>query len=204
MSVFSAAILLFLVLDPVGNIPLFLSALKHVDTAKQKKIIIRELLIALGILLLFLFFGRYLLLLFHISEPALGIAGGLILFLIALKMVFPGVVRVLDENVESEPMIVPLAVPLIAGPSAMATVMLFVAREPSLWFSWFIALLMAWGCSGIILYFSGNLRKLLGHKGITALERLMGLILTAVAVQMLLTGIRDFFFASPALTAVLS
>lgn len=195
MSVLSAAILLFLVLDPVGNIPLFLSALKDVNTAKQKRIIIRELLIAFGILLIFLVFGRYLLVLFGISEPALSIAGGLILFLIAVKMVFPGVVTVLDESSESEPLIVPLAVPLIAGPSAMATVMLFVAREPSRWLSWLLALLVAWICSGIILYFSGNLRKLLGQKGITALERLMGLILTAVSVQMLLNGIKDFFFA---------
>lgn len=193
MSVLSAAILLFLVLDPIGNIPLFLSALKHVNTARQKSIIIRELLIAFFILLLFLFFGRYMLILFHISEAALGIAGGLILFLIALKMVFPGVVTMLNEPGESEPLIVPLAVPLIAGPSAMATVMLFVAREPSRWLSWLLALLIAWACSGIILYFSGNLRKVLGRKGITALERLMGLILTAVAVQMLLTGIKEFF-----------
>jgi multiple antibiotic resistance protein len=194
MSILSTAILLFLVLDPIGNIPLFLSALRNVNALKQKQIIIRELLIALGILLLFLFFGRYILLLFHISEPALSIAGGLILFLIALKMVFPGVVKMVDESTESEPIIVPLAVPLIAGPSAMATVMLFVAREPSRWLSWLFALLIAWTCSGIILYFSGNLRKLLGHKGITALERLMGLILTAVAAQMLLTGIKEFFF----------
>lgn len=195
MSVWSAAILLFLVLDPVGNIPLFLSSLKHVNASKQKKIIIRELLIALVILFLFLVFGKYILLLFHISEPALSIAGGLILFLIAIKMVFPGVVRMMDDDAESEPLIVPLAVPLIAGPSAMATVMLFVAREPSRWCTWLLALMMAWAGSGIILYFSGNLRKLLGPKGIAALERLMGLILTAVSVQMLLTGIRDFFFA---------
>jgi MarC family membrane protein len=194
MSVLSAAILLFLVLDPIGNIPLFLGALKNIDTAKQKKIIIRELLFALGILLIFLVLGRYILALFHISEPALSIAGGLILFLIALKMVFPGGVKMLEENGESEPLIVPLAVPLIAGPSAMATVMLFVAREPSRWFSWFLALLIAWTITGAILYFSGNLRSVLGRKGIIALERLMGLILTAVAVQMLLTGIKDFFF----------
>jgi multiple antibiotic resistance protein len=194
MSLLSASILLFLVLDPIGNIPLFLSTLKSVDAARHKRIILRELLVAFGILVLFLFFGRYLLLLFHISEPALGIAGGIILFLISIKMVFPGAVKIMDEDSSNEPFIVPLAVPLIAGPSAMATVMLFVAREPSRWLSWLLALLLSWTASGVILYFSGNLSRILGRKGIAALERLMGLILTAVAVQMLLTGIKEFFF----------
>jgi len=194
MSILSATLLIFLVIDPFGNIPLFLGALKSVEREKHKRIIIRELCIGLAILLLFLFFGRYILSILQISETALSIAGGIILFMIAIKMVFKGSEKIFEGNPDNEPFIVPLAIPLIAGPSAMAMVMLLVAREPSRIFVWVLSLLFAWFTSGLILFFSSYVSKILRKRGLIALERLMGMVLTTVAVQMLIEGISESFF----------
>lgn len=193
MSVVSAAVVLFLVIDPLGNIPMFLTALRDVDPPRRRQVVIRELLIALGVLLVFLFAGRYVLKIFHISEPSLSISGGIILFLIALRMIFRSEQGVFAEAPEKEPFVVPLAVPYLAGPSAMATVMLLVSREPARWMDWLAAVVAAWLGSAVILYFGAELSRLLGRRGLTAVERLMGMILTAVAVQMSLTGVRTFF-----------
>lgn len=194
MSMLSAVVLLFLVLDPLGNIPLFLVALKNVDPAKHNRIIVRELLIGLLVLIFFLFMGRYFLILMHVSKPALSISGGMVLFLIAIKMIFSGAEDVFGIGIEGEPFIVPLAIPLIAGPSAMATVLLLMAQEPARWLEWLGALLSAWALASLILVFSKGLRRLLKTRGLTALERLMGMILTTVSVEMLVTGIRESFF----------
>lgn len=191
-SMLSAAVLLFLVMDPLGNIPTFLVALRHVEADRQRVVIVRELLIALGVLVGFLFGGQYVLTVFHISEPSLSIAGGVILFLIALRMIFPGPDTHSGDGAEGDPFIVPLAIPYVAGPSTMATVMLLVTREPARWVEWLGALGIAWLATAVILYFAADLRRLLGRRGLTALERLMGMILTAVAVQMGLTGIGEF------------
>ena len=190
MTMFSAATLLFLVMDPFGNIALFLTALKDVPQERHKRIILRELLIALIVLVFFLFMGRYILQLLHISEPSLTIAGGIILFLIALKMIFPARGRMFDE-LEGEPFVVPLAIPLVAGPSAMASLLFISSREPGRWPEWLVALLLAWFVTGIILLLASNLRRILKQRGLIAMERLMGMILTAIAVQMLLTGIKE-------------
>jgi len=194
MSILSASLLLFFVIDPIGNVPLFIGALKSVERQRHKRIIIRELSIGFIILLLFLLFGRYILVLLQISENALSVAGGIVLFMISIKMVFSGSEKIFEGNLESEPFIVPLAVPLIAGPSAMAMVMLLVAREPTRILEWVLALLFAWIISGLILFFSDYLSKLLGKRALTAMERLMGMVLTTVAVQMLITGIRESLY----------
>jgi len=194
MSILSAMLLLLLVLDPVGNVPLFLSALRHVDHSRHKKIIVRESCIGLAFLLLFLFFGRYLLVLLHISHSSLSIAGGIVLFLISIKMIFARSDEIFGAGPEGEPFVVPLAVPLIAGPSAMTTVLLLVAREPARWLSWLVALVLAWSVSLLILVFSNRLRKVLRVRGIMAMERLTGMLLTTVAVEMLLSGIKQSFF----------
>ncbi len=188
MTLYSATITLILVMDPLGNIPLFLSVLNHVEPKKRQRIILRETFIAFIILTLFLFFGQYILEGMHISEPALEIAGGIILFLIAIRMIFPQ-----DNNDDKskqigEPFIVPLAVPLIAGPSTMTMVMLLANQAPYDMFRWFIALTTAWFVTTIILVFADFLRKMLGERGLTAIERLMGMILTTMAVQMFLSG----------------
>jgi multiple antibiotic resistance protein len=194
MTILSATLLLFLVTDPVGNIPVFLGVLKNIDSNRHKRIIVRELCIGFAILLIFLFSGRYILAFLNVSQSSLSVAGGIILFMIAIKMVFAGSEKIFEGSSYGEPLIVPLAVPLIAGPSAMATVMLLAAKAPSRLFDWLIALLFAWLISGIILFFSDNLERILGKRAITALERLMGLLLTAIAVQMFINGIRESMF----------
>ena len=193
MSFVSAAVLLFLVMDPLGNVPLFLSALKQVPPERQRKVIMREMLIALAVLLLFLFLGGQMLRLLGLSEPALSVAGGLILMIIALRMVFPSREHSLHEEVPVEPFIVPLAIPYIAGPSALATVLLLMSREPSRWPEWTGALLLAWGLCLPVMLASTRLRDMLGERGLTAIERLMGLILVTIAVEMLLGGISEWW-----------
>jgi len=192
MSALSAAILLFLVMDPLGNIPMFLVALKDVAPERQRRVIVRELLIALAVLLAFLLGGQYVLRVFHISPPSLNIAGGTILFLIALRMIFTGQEGLFAETLEKEPLVVPLAVPYLAGPSAMATVILLVTREPERRLEWLLALVGSWFAAAVILYFAADLSRLLGKRGLTALERLMGMLLTAIAVQMFLNGLAQF------------
>ncbi len=194
MTIYSAAIMLFLVMDPFGNIPIFLSVLSHVNPDKRRKIIVRELLIALLFLIFFLFFGKYILSGMHITEPALGIAGGTILFLIAIKMIFPASnsTFVSDEDKDGDPLIVPLAVPMVAGPSSMAMVILLSTQYPSQLFSWLGALLISWSLGFIILILAEKLSKIVGKRTLKAIERLMGMILTTMAIQMLLTGIKTF------------
>jgi len=190
MTIFSAAILLFFVMDPVGNIPLFLAALGPVDPARRSRVVGRELFIAYALLVGFLLAGRPLLATLHISEPALTMAGGIVLFLIAIRMTFPAAHGPLGERCEGEPFVVPLAVPYVAGPSALATVLLLTSREPERLGEWFAAVTLAWLASAAILLVSQPLARLLGEKGITAIERLMGMVLVASAVQMVLDGFK--------------
>lgn len=190
MSILSASILLFLVMDPFGNVPLFLSVLKGVPPQRRQKTIIRELLIALTVLLLFLLAGPYVLKALHISESSLRIAGGIILLLIAIKMVFGKAEDIFGGSPKEEPLIVPLAIPSLAGPSAIATVMLLTGQEPHRWMEWVVSLLLAWLLTSIVLLLSSKLDRLLGERGVSALQHLMGLILTALAVEMFLQGLR--------------
>ncbi|HLE83583.1 MAG TPA: MarC family protein [Thermoanaerobaculia bacterium] len=197
MTLLSAAVLLFLVMDPLGNVPFFLSTLRQVDPGRVRRVIVRELLIALGVLVCFLFAGRYVLAVLQISEPALSLAGGVILLLIALRMIFPSGERSMREEVEGEPFVVPLAIPYVAGPSAFATELLLMSREPERWPVWLAALLVAWAASALIIYFGSGMRRLLGDKGLVAIERLMGMILVTVAIQMVMTGVVEFFEQVP-------
>ena len=196
MTIFSAAMTLFLVMDPIGNIPAYLAILSPVDTERRAKIILRESLIAFVTLTIFLFAGNDLLQAMNISEPALNISGGIILFLIAIKMIFPPEdgstnLRERDRPI-GEPFIVPLAIPLVAGPSALTTVTLLGSQEPTQRLDWFVALVIAATVSTLILLFATQLRKLLGQKGIIAMERLMGMILTTLSVQMFLNGVQEY------------
>jgi multiple antibiotic resistance protein len=192
MTTLSAALLLFLVMDPLGNIPLFMTTLKKVEARRQRFVVVRELFIALGVLIAFLFLGQYILRLLHLSETALTTAGGIILMIIAIRMIFPARDKSLHEDVEGEPFVVPLAIPYVAGPSAMATALLLMSREPERWLDWLLAVLLAWAASALIIYFSSYFARFLGEKGLIAIERLMGMLLITVAVQMLLTGIAEF------------
>lgn len=194
MSILSAAILLFLVMDPVGNVPFFITSLRDVEPARHTRVVARELLIALGVLVLFLFAGPIALRAIHISEQSLSVAGGIILFLIALRMVFPppkdGAVMV-----HGEPFIVPLAIPFVAGPSAMATVMMMASQEPGRRLEWLVALVIAWLLSSAILLLAPRLKDVLGERGLIAMERLMGMVLVAVAVEMIMSGVARYIDA---------
>ncbi len=194
MNIYSATVTLFLVMDPLGNIPIFLSLLGPVAPKRRTQIILRENGIAFVILTLFLFFGKAILHGLQISEQALSIAGGIILFLIALKMLFPSSARYAATEInEDEPFIVPMAIPLLAGPSAMATVILLSSQDPQQLGYWFISLVLASLLATLTLLFAVPLQRLLGAKVIGAFERLMGMILTTIAVQMFLSGLTLYF-----------
>ncbi|QIL20163.1 YhgN family NAAT transporter [Thermomonas sp. HDW16] len=195
MTIASAALLLFLILDPLGNIPVFLSLLKGLPPARQRVVIMRELLIALAVLMLFLWAGRYLLELMHLRQESVSIAGGIILFLIGLRMIFPPAEGIMGEQPDGEPFIVPMAIPMIAGPSGMAAVMLLGSQEPGRMGAWSLALAIAWAATAIILFSATYLQKWLGTRVLTAIERLMGMVIVAISVQMLLDGIASYLHA---------
>ena len=189
MDTLSAALLLFLVMDPLGNVPLFLSLLKQVPAERRRRVLARELLIALGVLFAFLFGGKYLLDALDLRPESISITGGIILFLIGLKMIFPTPEGIFGEADAGEPYIVPMAIPLIAGPSTMATLLLLGREDPSRTLEWSIALMIAWLASAAILFGSTTLYRLLGPRVLSALERLMGMLIIALAVQMTLDGV---------------
>jgi len=189
MTTLSAALLLFLILDPLGNIPVFLSLLKPLPAKRQRIVLIRELLIALVVLFVFLWAGRYVLAAMHLRQESVSIAGGIVLFLIGLKMIFPSPEGMFGETEGGEPFIVPMAIPLVAGPSGMAAVMLFSTQYPDRMLDWSLALFIAWFGTALILLSATSLYKLLGKPVLVAVERLMGMLLVAISVQMLLDGV---------------
>ena len=190
-QIWSAAAILFLVMDPLGNIPVVLSLLKDVDEQRRRPIIIRELLIALGVLLFFLFFGQKLLNFLELQQESVSISGGIILFIIALRMIFPTRSGVMGETPDGEPFIVPLAIPLIAGPSALATLILMVRSNPERMLDWGLALLGAWALTAVIMISAPFFYRILRRRGLAAVERLMGMLLIMISVQMLINGIRQ-------------
>ena len=192
MTILSAALLLFLILDPLGNVPVFLSVLKPLPPHRQRVVLVRELLIALAVLMAFLWGGKYALELMHLRQESVSIAGGIVLFLIGIRMIFPRPEGLLGELPDGEPFIVPLAIPLIAGPSGMAAVMLMGSNEPHRLGEWSLALLLAWAATAAILLCAPLLYRLLGRRALSAVERLMGMLLVAISVQMLLDGLSAY------------
>lgn len=191
MELFSVAFSLFLLMDPFGNIPIFTAVLKDIPRKKQAYIIMRELIIALVVIVAFYYVGDLILHFLGISQESVSLAGGIILFVIAMKMVFPADQEESSFKTKHEPFIVPLAIPMVAGPSILAAVMIFshdVTREHYL----LPSIVIAWLASTGILLSSTMLTRLFGHKGLVAIERLMGLILTLIAIQMFLEGINLF------------
>jgi MarC family membrane protein len=191
-EIFSAAVLLLLVIDPFGNVPVVVSALTHVPPARRPRVVLRECIAAYLILLVFMLGGRMFLKWMQLSEVSLAIAGGIILFLIALRMVFRHPEGIFGDVPGAEPFIVPLAVPAIAGPSALAAVMLMASRDPAHLPAWVGALTAAMIVATIVMLAAHELQRVLGERGMIAVERLMGLVLTAIAVQMLLDGVQTF------------
>ena len=192
----SAAFTFILVMDPLGNVPLFLASLKNTAPERRQWVILRECLIALAVMISFLFAGRGLLNLLHVDDAALKAAGGVILLLISIRMVFPTPERNLTEPVtHDEPFIVPLAVPYMAGPSLLAVIVVFVSQSPES-LPWYLGGLVAsWAISTVVLYFSGFLQRVVGTRALVAVERLMGMVLVLLAVQMMFEGTKAFFAA---------
>jgi len=188
----SAVILLTLVTDPFGNMPLVNAMLGGVAERRRRIVVVRECLIAYGLLLAFMLGGQSLLAVMHLSQTSLSIAGGVILFMIAIRMVFAKLDGTFGEKAGGEPFIVPLATPLIAGPSALATVMLMASRDPARVGMWAAAITVTMLITTVVLLAGTKLHRWLGDHAMHAIERLMGLILTAIAVEMLLAGIREF------------
>ncbi len=188
----SAVVLLLIVCDPIGNIPVFVAALHDVPRERRRTIILRECLIAFAVLVAFVFVGESFLRLLGLSELSLQIGGGVVLMLVALRMVFPTPEGIFGQSPAGEPFIVPLAVPALAGPSALATVLLLVSRDPGRTWQWVAAIAVVMAVASIVLAFSERIMRLLGERVTVAFERLLGLVLAAVAVELILRGIKTF------------
>ena len=185
-EIISTTTIFFLIMDPLGNIPLFMSVMKNVNPARKLRVTFRELIIAYFVLLIYLFFGRYILDILNLSNEAISISGGIILFLIAIRMIFPRPEGLFGNEINGEPLIVPLAIPAVAGPSIMAVLMLMSTTTPVLML--FFCLSIAWLLSALILLAANPLDSFLGERGLTAVERLMGMLLVMMAVQMMLNA----------------
>jgi small neutral amino acid transporter SnatA (MarC family) len=199
MTTLSAGIMLFLIMDPLGNIPFFLSLLKDVPPRRRRVIMVRELLIALGVLLVFLFGGQQFLHVMQLKPDSISIAGGIVLFLIGIRMVFPPADGggIFGKPGQGEPFIVPMAIPGVAGPSAMAALLLLTNTQPGRTADWVMALLLAWLATSVILLSATYLFRWLGESVLTALERVMGMLLIALSVQMFMAGVASFLHSVP-------
>jgi multiple antibiotic resistance protein len=191
MSIFTVAIVLFLIMDPIGNIAYFLKVTEGIDPKRQRYVIFREMFFALLIMIAFNYIGEVIFSLLQLSETTVRLSSGIILFLIALQILFPSISSVRNNLPKGEPFVIPLAVPLIAGPSLVATIMLYAHLEPSQPVM-LEAIFFAWLAASIVLMSSGFLSRVIGKNGLLALEKLMGMILILLAIQRFLDGIRLF------------
>lgn len=191
-EVLAVAVTLFFVMDPLGNIPVFNAVLSRFAPRARSKIVARELVIALAILLFFLFAGNPVMTFLGLTQPTLRLSGGILLFIIALRMIFPRPTDGDDEEIV-DPFIVPLAMPLVAGPSTIAILLLQSSSHPEKIWQWCLALVLAWTAATAILACSPWLMKALGDRGVRALERLMGMLLVLLAIQMFLDGVTQFW-----------
>ena len=198
-DVLAVAATLFFIMDPLGNIPVFNSLLSRFDSKARTRIFLREMVIALFILLLFLYAGTSIMSFLGLTQPSLNIAGGTLLFIIAMRMIFP--LKQRSDEPEEDPFIVPLAVPMVAGPSTLAVLLVLSSSQPERIHEWCLALLIAWGVSTAILAVSPLFLRVLGNRGLRALERLMGMLLIMLAVQMFLNGVTEFVQSLGLITA---
>ncbi|MGY4828444.1 MarC family protein [Sphaerotilaceae bacterium SBD11-9] len=189
----SAFILLLLVLDPLGSLPIFIPVMRQVAPQRRRWVALREVGVAFAVLFAFMFLGDAFLRVMHLSERSLEVAGGVILLMVAIRMIFSHEGGVYGTPEGKEPLIFPLAVPLLAGPSAMATVLLLASRQPDKLLSWVGALSCALGVSLLVLLLCERIRRWVGDSVVSATEKLMGLVLTAIAVEMILAGLKRYF-----------
>ena len=170
----------------------FLPLLQKLTPARRRFVLARELVIALAVLFVFLFAGDALLGALQLKQESISIAGGIILFLIGIRMIFPTPEGLFGDNPEGEPFIVPMAIPCVAGPSTMAMLLLLGSQSPERRLDWSFALVLAWLGTAVILFGAIALYRVLGTRVLTALERLMGMLLVAVSVQMFLDGVARY------------
>jgi multiple antibiotic resistance protein len=192
VDVFSAVVTLFLIMDPLGNIPVFLSVLRGIPPDRRRIVLVREIAFAYIVLLAFLFLGKYILRFLALEQETISISGGIVLFLIAIRMIFPGDKSTASDSLEGEPFIVPLAVPLFAGPSVFAALLLMERSAAADIRSLLLAMTIAWAFSALILLASTFLYRILRERGLIAVERLMGMLLVMVAIQMFMNGVKTF------------
>jgi MarC family membrane protein len=192
-DIFAVAVTLFFVMDPLGNIPIFNAVLARFDARTRSRIVARELTIALAILLVFLFAGNPIMAFLGLTQPTLSLSGGILLFIIALRMIFPKPPAGDNDDEIPDPFIVPLAMPAVAGPSTLAILLLMSSSQPERIWEWCLALLLAWVAATAILACSPWLMSALGDRGVRALERLMGMLLVLLSVQMFLNGVAQFW-----------
>lgn len=194
MTLFNITLVLFLIMDPIGNVSPYLSLVKKFTPKKRRYILVREMLIALVAMLIFLYLGEGIFDLLHLSETTVRLSSGLILFIIALQILFPNLSGIREQLPEGEPFIIPLAIPLIAGPSLLATIMLYAHMEQTQSIM-LVSMLFAWIAAALVLFSSVFLNRILGTKGLLACEKLMGMVLVLLAVQRFLDGIEQFMIA---------
>ena len=187
-SFVSAFILLLLVLDPLGSLPVFIPIMRSVSPERRRRVAVREVTIAFCVLFAFMFFGDAFLRVMRLSERSLEVAGGVILLMVAIRMIFSHEGGIYGMPEGREPLIF-----LLAGPSAMATVLLLASRQPQQMLTWVGALASAMLVSGAVLMLCDRIRRWLGDSVVSALEKLMGLVLTAIAVEMVLAGLKRYF-----------
>ena len=192
MDILSATVTLFFIMDPLGNIPLFMSVLKSVPAERRRRVLVREILFAYLVLLSGVFLGGPLLRLLALEEESVAMAGGIVLFIVALRMIFPGEPVAGSDHTDEEPFLVPLAIPLFAGPSALAAVLLLQRTAPGQIVPLLTAVTVAWALSGAILLSSTFFYRVLRERGLIAVERLMGMLLIGIAVQMFMNGLKAF------------
>jgi multiple antibiotic resistance protein len=192
MSLFDITLVLLLIMDPIGSICAYQSLVKELDPKRQNWIIFREMLIALAVMIGFNYLGEHIFNILELSETTVRLSSGVILFLIAIKILFTAPDSPRANLPKGEPFIFPLAVPLIAGPALMATIMLYAHLEPyeSIMLA---AILIAWLISVAVLFFSRQIKNVLGQNGLMALERLIGMVLVLLAVQRFLEGVLLFW-----------
>ena len=191
----SVLVLLLLVLDPLGSLPVFISVMRNVAPERRTRVALRESALAFAALVFFMLTGQWFLTLMRLSERSLEVAGGVILLIIAMRMIFASGGEIYASDGQGrEPLIFPLAVPLLAGPSAMATVLLLASRQPERLLAWIGALTVAMLFSAAVLIGADRIRKWIGSSMVSAIEKLMGLVLTAIAVEMILAGLKRYFF----------
>jgi len=193
MEFLSVAVTLFLIMDPFGNIPIFLPILEKIPPPRRRKVLVRELLLALVVIVAFVFCGRYAMSFLGLERVAVSMAGGIILFLIGVRMVFPAARGQSDQDFEGEPFLVPMAIPLIAGPSLLAVLLLLSTGEPDRPLELLLSALIAWAATFVVLFSSTFLIRFLTRRGLVAIERLMGMVLVALAVQLFLDGVSSYF-----------